>query len=84
MIHDRRQQRGASERLADARYRALWQSDHWATLLGLVDKLALQWQVDMQTTETLDAYTIASLLRDGRIQGMRFLLGEIQRLANEE
>lgn len=82
--HDRRPQaKTASGRFQNGRYRALWQSDGWETLLDLVNKLCTKWQAEEDTGFTLDEFTMAALRRNGRIQGIRMLLQEIERLANE-
>lgn len=81
--HDRRPQaKAVDERFQNARYRSLWQSDGFETLKSLVDQLVAKWQVEPGTGETLDAYAMGSLRRDGRIEGVKTLLREVERLAN--
>jgi len=84
-IHDRRpRSEHVEEKFGNVHYRALWQSSHWETLTELADKSISKWQLEQNIGDTLDSYAMASLKRDGRIEGLRYFLKEIERLANKD
>ncbi len=77
-VHDRR-----PKGLQNAHYRALWQSTGFETVKDVVEKLTAKWRLELGTGSTLDEYTMVSLKRDGRIEGLMLLVKEIERLAND-
>jgi hypothetical protein len=82
--HDRRpQSKDVEAMFQNGKYRAIWQSDNWDTLKELVEKLSAKWHADEDTGATLDEFTMSALRRSGKIQGIKMLLKEIERLANE-
>jgi hypothetical protein len=81
-IHDRRPRSIPNNKLEGARYREFWQSSQFETLEILVDELIDEWIRGGADSSSLDAYTMDSLTRDGKIEGILFLKSEIERRAN--
>lgn len=82
-IHDRSPAFAEDDdKFANGKYVALFRSDHYRTLELLAGELAARWRVEQSTGLTLDDYTMASLKRDGKIEGVIALILEIKRLAN--
>lgn len=81
-LHDRRP-KSKVDKFANAKYRALWQSSHWETLQEVVEKFVSKLIIEQPTSETMDTYLMSSLRRDGKIEGLRTLLKEIESLANK-
>jgi len=80
-LHDRRPGKKSSP--DDSKYQAFFNSDHWETLQSHVDKTILRLRLESASIESLDSYTMASLRRDGRIEGLQLLLRELENLANK-
>lgn len=62
---------------------AVYRSDTWQSLLKLIDEMALKWQMEAQTGNAEWEYLRDNLLRDGRIEGMKLLMKEIERIAQK-
>lgn len=81
-FHDRSPKSKAGG-LSNAKYRALWQSSHWEALQEVVDKFISKLILEQPTSENMDAYLMSALRRDGKIEGLRMLIKEIESLANK-
>lgn len=69
-------------KFSHSEYRQLSVSQHFNTLVKLVNELTAKWQVESGDSTTLDSYTMSVLKRDGRIEGVRFLIREIEHRAS--
>ena len=60
----------------------LWHSDAYRVLIDMSVELQKKWQAEQGTGETEFQYLKSCLIRDGKIEGVRALLNEIERLGN--
>ncbi len=61
------------------RYSSLLNSDHFETLTNLRDEFFRKWQSERSSCSTLDEYSMESLLRDGKVDGINLFLKEIEK-----
>ncbi len=82
-FHDRRPRASSvDEKFVNAKYVAFFQSQQWDMLQQIVREFSELWIREQGTGTTLDEYTMTSLRRDGRIEGLRMLLKHIETQAN--
>lgn len=82
-LHDRRP-RAKTDKFTNAKYSALFQSSHWETLQTYVNETIEKLSRELPTGDTVDSYALAALKRDGRVEGLRLLLKDIELLANKD
>ena len=62
---------------------SLYRSETWEAVNRVIADLSLSWQIDAQSDGTEWVYLRNSLIRDGRIGGMKMLMKEIERLVSK-
>lgn len=63
--------------------KAFVHSKLWGSFCNLADQMIRQWQNEPGRGETVDEYLITSLKRDGRVEGVRAFVAELEKYAKK-
>ncbi|OGJ58628.1 hypothetical protein A2635_04015 [Candidatus Peribacteria bacterium RIFCSPHIGHO2_01_FULL_51_9] len=61
----------------------LWRSNAWKSLVSLTEELIADWHRQQGVGTSEFEYLKSCLIRDGKIEGVRAMMNEIERLANQ-